>query len=45
MWSDARNYADGLDGVTEGLVRIAVGIEATDDLVADVRRALDRSGA
>lgn len=28
-------------GVTEGLVRLSVGVEDTDDLVADVQKALD----
>jgi len=28
-------------GVTEGLVRLSVGVEDTDDLVADVEKALD----
>jgi methionine-gamma-lyase len=30
------------EGVTEGLVRLSVGIEEADDLVADLERALDR---
>ena len=28
------------NGITEGTVRVSVGLEATDDLVADFRRAL-----
>jgi methionine-gamma-lyase len=28
-------------GITDGLVRLAVGCEDRDDLVADLRRALD----
>jgi cystathionine beta-lyase/cystathionine gamma-synthase len=28
-------------GVTEGLVRLSVGVEDTDDLVADVQTALE----
>jgi cystathionine beta-lyase/cystathionine gamma-synthase len=28
-------------GVTEGLVRLSVGVEDTDDLVADVQKALE----
>ncbi|WZY00423.1 bifunctional cystathionine gamma-lyase/homocysteine desulfhydrase [Bacillus sp. FSL W7-1360] len=30
-------------GITDGLVRISVGIEDTDDLIADLRQALDGS--
>jgi methionine-gamma-lyase len=43
LWGDERNY-DPVDhgGVTPGLVRLSVGIEATSDLVDDVVRALDR---
>jgi cystathionine beta-lyase/cystathionine gamma-synthase len=29
-------------GITEGLVRLSIGIEDTRDLLDDVRRALDR---
>ncbi|HEY5905933.1 MAG TPA: PLP-dependent transferase, partial [Actinomycetota bacterium] len=29
-------------GVTEGLVRVSVGLEDADDIVADVRQALER---
>ena len=29
-------------GITEGLVRISVGIEDTDDIIADIEQALDR---
>lgn len=31
-------------GITAGLVRLSVGIEDTDDLVADLRQGLDRIG-
>jgi cystathionine beta-lyase/cystathionine gamma-synthase len=31
-------------GITEGLVRISVGIEDTDDIIADIDQALDRIG-
>lgn len=31
-------------GITDGLVRVSVGIEGAEDLVADVRRALDAAG-
>ena len=30
-------------GITEGLVRISVGIEHADDLLADINQALERS--
>ncbi len=30
-------------GITEGLLRLSVGIEGSDDLVADIRAALDRA--
>jgi methionine-gamma-lyase len=33
------------DGVTDGLVRLSVGVEDPADLVADVRDALDRAAA
>ena len=39
MDEEARTVA----GIGEGLVRLSVGIEATEDLVADVRAALDAS--
>jgi cystathionine beta-lyase/cystathionine gamma-synthase len=29
-------------GITEGLVRISVGIEDTDDIIADLDQALDK---
>jgi len=29
-------------GITEGLIRLSVGIEAVEDLIADFRQALDR---
>jgi methionine-gamma-lyase len=32
-------------GVTDALVRLSVGVEDPDDLVADVRRALDAAAA
>ncbi|MBJ6371117.1 O-succinylhomoserine sulfhydrylase [Sedimentitalea arenosa] len=32
-------------GITPGLVRLSVGIEATEDLLADVSRALDAAGS
>lgn len=32
-------------GITEGLVRLSVGIESVGDLIADLRRALDRVAA
>ncbi|MDH3495807.1 MAG: cystathionine gamma-synthase [Gemmatimonadota bacterium] len=31
-------------GLTDGLVRLSVGIEDPDDLIADLRQALDRAG-
>ncbi|HYW70350.1 MAG TPA: cystathionine gamma-synthase [Pyrinomonadaceae bacterium] len=31
-------------GITEGLVRISVGIEDTDDIIADIDQALDKIG-
>lgn len=31
-------------GITEGLVRISVGIEQADDILADIEQALDRAG-
>ncbi len=35
----------GGDAVPEGFVRLSVGVEDADDLVADVQRALDRAAA
>ncbi|HEX6833950.1 MAG TPA: PLP-dependent transferase, partial [Rudaea sp.] len=32
-------------GIGEGLVRLSVGIEAADDLIADLAAALDRAEA
>jgi cystathionine beta-lyase/cystathionine gamma-synthase len=29
-------------GITDGLVRISVGIEDTDDIIADIDQALER---
>ncbi|MGH9706628.1 MAG: PLP-dependent transferase, partial [Candidatus Acidiferrales bacterium] len=29
-------------GITEGLVRLSVGIEDVEDIVADLRQALDK---
>jgi cystathionine beta-lyase/cystathionine gamma-synthase len=29
-------------GITDGLVRISVGIEDTDDIIADIEQALDK---
>ena len=29
-------------GITDGLVRISVGIEDTDDIIADIDQALDK---
>jgi len=43
MWGDERNYDPGIsEAVAPGLIRLAVGIEATADLVDDVLSALDR---
>jgi cystathionine gamma-synthase len=28
-------------GISDGLIRISVGIESVDDLIADIQRALD----
>ena len=33
--------SDGSYGVTEGLVRLSVGVEHPDDLIADLRQALE----
>ena len=42
MWGDTRNYDPALaDAVPPGLIRLAVGIEATTDLVDDLHEALD----
>ena len=38
MSADARRVA----GISDGLLRLSVGIEAADDLVADIQQALDR---
>jgi methionine-gamma-lyase len=44
MWGDARNYDPAQrDDVAPGLIRLAVGIEATKDLVTDVSCALEAS--
>lgn len=40
MDAEARRVA----GITDGLLRLSVGIEAADDLVADLLRALDACG-
>ena len=32
-------------GVTPGLVRLAVGIEGVDDIIADITQALDKAQA
>ena len=45
MWGDTRNYDPAASGsVSPGLVRLAVGIESTGDLVADLERALEVCG-
>lgn len=45
MWGDTRNYdATAAGGVAAGLVRLAVGIESTKDLLDDLERALDACG-
>ena len=31
-------------GISDGLIRLSVGIEAVDDLIADLRQALSKSG-
>jgi methionine-gamma-lyase len=42
MTHAAMGHQDRLDaGITDGLVRLAVGCEDTDDLVADLKQALD----
>jgi cystathionine beta-lyase/cystathionine gamma-synthase len=38
MGAEARRVA----GISDALLRISTGIEAADDLVADLSRALDR---
>ena len=38
MSADARRVA----GISDGLLRLSVGIESADDLVADIQQALDR---
>jgi len=44
MWSDPRQYRDATEGgVSEGLIRLSVGIEAKEDLLADLEHALDVS--
>ena len=37
MWGDPRNDVAGEGGVPAGLIRLAVGIESTEDLAADLR--------
>jgi len=34
-----------LAGITPGLLRLSVGIEATEDLLADLRDGLERAAA
>jgi methionine-gamma-lyase len=42
MWSDQRQYQSQVeDGVDAGLIRLSVGIEAKEDLLADFEQALD----
>ena len=36
-------YARAANGVTEGLIRLSVGIEHPDDLVADLAQALQNA--
>jgi methionine-gamma-lyase len=44
MWSDQRQYQSQVeDGVDAGLIRLSVGIEAKEDLLADFEQALDAS--
>jgi methionine-gamma-lyase len=38
--SSARSKAQGRAGITDNLVRISVGIEDADDLIADFEQAL-----
>ena len=33
-----------LTGVTPGYVRLSVGLEHPDDIIADIRQALDKAG-
>jgi methionine-gamma-lyase len=41
MWTDQRQYRDTADdGVSEGLIRLSVGIEAKEDLLSDFDQAL-----
>jgi methionine-gamma-lyase len=41
MWSDQRQYQSQVDeGVDAGLIRLSTGIEAKEDLIADIERAL-----
>ena len=32
------------NGITEGLIRLSVGIEHPDDLIADLKQALQQAG-
>jgi methionine-gamma-lyase len=42
MWSDQRQYQDqARDGVDQALIRLSVGIEATEDLIMDFAQALE----
>ncbi len=34
-----------LSGITEGTIRLSIGIEDTDDLIADLSQAFDKAGA
>jgi methionine-gamma-lyase len=44
MWGDERNYdSTAGEGAAPGLIRLAVGIESTRDLVEDLEAALDAS--
>ena len=31
-------------GITDGLIRISVGIEGADDLIADLQQAIEKAG-
>ncbi len=42
LWSPEKRAAQG---VSDGLARLSIGVEDPDDLVADVRRALDAAAA
>jgi len=45
MWGDERNYdTSSGEAVPPGLIRLAVGIESTRDLVEDLAAALDEAG-